>query len=86
MMEEMAGEPGFGLNMLHEVPLDSGDGGQKATDTGVSAEMSSWDRARPWTPGFMDYTTTERRASPPSSKMKTPSFRNHNWTQYQASK
>lgn len=41
MMEETAGEPDFGLNMLCEVPLDSGDGGQKATDTGVSAEMSS---------------------------------------------
>ena len=44
-MEEMAGEPGFGLNMLHEVPLDSGDGGQKATDTGVSAEMA-WKKTR----------------------------------------
>lgn len=36
-----AGEPGFGLNMLHEVPLDSGDDGQKAADIGVNAEMSS---------------------------------------------
>ena len=41
MMEETAGEPGFGLNMLHEVPLDSGDGGQKAADTGVSTEKIS---------------------------------------------
>lgn len=41
MMEETAGEPGFGLNMLHEVPLDSGNGGQKAADTGVSAEEIS---------------------------------------------
>ena len=45
MMEETAGEPGFGLNMLHEVPLEPGDGGQKAADTGVSAEMA-WKKIR----------------------------------------
>lgn len=68
MMEETAGEPGFGLNMLHEVPLEPGDGGQKAADTGVSAEMSSWDRARPWTPGFTNYTTLREGPVPQAPK------------------